>query len=65
MTVDELIERLLKLKKDDVKCNAKIRLYDRYGEGYIENFELVGIAKWELPNNGGLFFAFDLRDIKK
>lgn len=65
MTVDELIERLWKLRNDGVKGNAKIRLYDRYGDGYIEKFELVGIAKYELPNHGGLFFKFDLRDIKK
>ena len=65
MTVDELIKLLQRMKNDGVSGNAKIRLFDTYGEGYIENFNLVGIAKYELPNHGGLFFKFDLKDIKK
>lgn len=65
MTVDELIKLLQRMKNDGVSGNAKIRLFDTYGEGYIENFQLVGMAKIGLPNHGGLYFKFNLRDIKK
>lgn len=65
MTVDELIESLEKIKKRGAKGDTKIRLFDTYGEGYIETFQLVGIAKVGLPNGGGLYFEFNLRDIKK
>ena len=65
MTVDELIKLLQRMKNDGVSGNAKIRLFDTYGEGYIENFELVCMGKLRLPDGGGLYFKFNLRDIKK
>lgn len=65
MTVDELIKWLDRMKKDGISGKAKIRLFDTYGEGYIENFDLVGMAKVGLPNGGGLYFKFNLKDIKK
>lgn len=65
MTIDKLIELLEGLKKSGIRGDSKIRLFDTYGEGYIENFEVVGIRKLSLPNNGGTYFKFNLRDIEK
>ena len=65
MTVDRLLELLQTMKKNGVKGDSKIRLFDTYGEGYIENFEVVGIHKLSLPNEGGIYFKFNLKGIKK